>query len=73
MANAIKELKGMIVRSIAITPSRSFDDLMSRDFLKNRSRTGVEFMVYDLERTGHLYYRGDTLYAYKQSTFIGDE
>lgn len=70
MANEIKELKMMIVASINILPAEDIDDLMSRDFLRNRAKYGVETLVADLIQNKHLYYKNRKLYAKKSSSFL---
>lgn len=72
MSNSIKDLKELIVLSINCRPTNDLDDLMQRDFLKNKSRYGIEILLHDLRRNKHLYKKGAKLYAYKKSEFLRD-
>ena len=67
----IRELKQLIVLSLNISPC-DIDELMTRDFLKNKSPSGIDRLVMQLEKDNHLYEKGDKLYAYKKSEFLQD-
>lgn len=65
MSNPFKELRDNIAKSIDIIPC-TFDELMTRDFLKTTSRWGVDMQIEKLEQLGAIYYKGDTMHVYKK-------
>lgn len=60
----INEFKCDIATSILIAPC-DIDELMNRDFLKNKSDNGIIKILNMLEQDGALYYKGKIMHIKK--------
>ena len=59
------ELKKDIAASLYLK-SATFEELMERDFLHNRSEYGVEICLNQMEKAGWIYVRGEKFHTYKK-------
>ena len=64
--NTIQDLKNLIVLSLDVEPA-DISTLLSRDFLHNRSRSGIELLFLHLEREKRIYLKGRKYHSYKKA------
>lgn len=60
----IKELRYDIATSLFLCPCE-INELLDRDFLKNKSEYGVSILLNMLEQDGAMYYKGDVMHIKK--------
>lgn len=60
----IKELKHDIATSLFVCPCE-INELLNRDFLKNKSEYGVSILLNILEKDGAIYYKGEVMHIKK--------
>lgn len=60
----IKELKHDIATSLFLCPCE-INELLDRDFLKNKSEYGVSILVKMLEQDEAIYYKGEVMHIKK--------
>ena len=61
----LRELKKDIAASLYMKPA-TFEELMERDFLHNRSEFGVSFMLEQMEKDKWIFMRGNKYHTYKK-------
>jgi hypothetical protein len=61
----LKELKYDIAASLYIKPCTE-DELITRDFLKQRSPYGLGILIRMLEQEGAIYYKDSTICVFKK-------
>ena len=61
----LKELKRDIAASLYMKPA-TFEELMERDFLHNRSEYGISIMLQQMENARWIYIRWDRYHTYKK-------
>ena len=63
--NQLRELRKDIAASLYMKPA-SFEELMERDFLKNRAEFGISLMLNQMEKDQWIYMRGEVYHTYKK-------
>ena len=61
----LREMRNDIAASLFLLPC-TFEELMKRDFLKNKSEYGVQHFIRDLERVDAVYYKVETIHIKKK-------
>ena len=61
----LRELKKDIAASLYMKPA-TFEELMERDFLHNRSEFGVSFMLEQMEKDKWIFMRGNKYHTSKK-------
>lgn len=56
----LSRLKKDIAASLFLAPC-DIDELLKRDFLRNKSRYGVDILISILEKDGAIFYKGEIL------------
>jgi len=62
----LTDLKKDICASLWIAPA-TFDELVKRDFLHNRSLEGVDRILFGLEQSEWIYAKGEKYFTYKST------
>jgi hypothetical protein len=63
--NEISQLKMDIAASLYIIPA-TIDELLTRDFLINKSRYGIELMLQQMEKDSWIFFKKEKYYTYKK-------
>ena len=58
-------LKKDIAASLYMKPA-TFEELMDRDFLHNRSEYGIDSLLMQMEKDGWIFMRGEKYHTYKK-------
>jgi hypothetical protein len=64
LAKTALDFKKLMLASLFSLPAKD-EEFFKRDFLKNTSREGLERLLMQMEVDGWIYYRGETMHAYK--------
>ncbi len=67
----LTELKKDIAASLYMTPA-TFEELMERDFLHNRSEFGISMMLQQMENAGWIFMKKEVYHTYKKSALSGE-
>ena len=62
----LQDIKELILWSLDLAPA-NVDELLKRDFLHNRSRSGIERLLTILEQEGKIYEKNNKFHAYKKA------
>ena len=61
----LREIRNDIAASLFLLPC-TFEKLMEREFLKNKSEYGVQHFIRDLDRVDAVYYIGEKIHIKKK-------